>query len=165
MSQPSPFAFQESGVWQQAMTLAEQVFAKTERFPLREHAGLAASMRDSAQRLASAIAANDNDAAMSNAKMLFTQATLAARLGHMGTEDAIALLVDVEAISAALITPVQASLEAPVKEEAPKPKERRMNAKPRERSDNNKARNNKRPDKRSRDASRAGDRRAKRNAN
>lgn len=164
MNQPSPFAFQESEVWQQAMTLAEQVFAKTERFPLREHAGLAAQMRESAQRLASAIAADEKPSAMMQAKTLFTQATLAARLGHLGTEDAIALLVDVEAISATLNSPVKVTLEAPAKEYTPKPKERRMSEKPRERSDNNKPRGNKRPDKRSRDANRAGDRRTKRNA-
>ena len=81
--QPAPFAFQEAPEWQNAMTLAEQVYAKTERFPLREHVGLAASMRASAQLVASSIASANMQAAHTAAKALFTQAQSAPSLKFM----------------------------------------------------------------------------------
>jgi four helix bundle protein len=160
MSDTSPFAFQESDIWQRAMTLAEHVYAKTERFPLREHAGLAAHMREAAQKIAATIASNHFHDAQANAKMLFTQATLAARLGHLDTENALSLLVDIEALSAALPKPTPRNFgndTRPKRDEGPSRGPRRDASGPRnhDRKRNDTRRpEGKRPDKRSREAGR-----------
>ena len=184
--QPSPFSFQESDVWQKAMTLAEHVYAKTERFPLREQPGLAASLRDSAQKIASTIAAKHFGDTQSYCKTLFTQATLAARLGHLNTEDALSILEDVEALS---VTIAETKPAAPARPERSGARGGGYGKRPERRDDERKERSNysdrkprtymrvdpkaderkerkseARPDKRSRDANRAGDKRVKRNA-
>jgi four helix bundle protein len=49
--------YQNLPAWQKSMLLAEQVFEQTEKFPAREHAGLAAQLRQTVTYVASAIAA------------------------------------------------------------------------------------------------------------
>jgi four helix bundle protein len=120
--------FQDLPAWQKAMTLAEQVFAKTEAFPLREHVGLASAMRDSVQNVASHIAgasAKSNEHAIGESygnsqqalSILFTQATLAARLGYLSTDDALTMLTDLEEVERLLIG-LRHGLKTQAKEEA-----------------------------------------------
>lgn len=144
--------FQELPAWQKSLTLAEQVYAKTERFPLREHVGLAAAMRQSAQAIPSHIASasgktNDHginesySAAQQSLGALFTQATLATRLGHLSTEDAITMLEDIEEVERLIIglrhgLKVQAKEDARVEREvAQRDREIEMKAKREERSE------------------------------
>lgn len=49
-------AHRELEVWQEAMTLVEQVYALSRRFPTDEHFGLAAQLRNSAVSIPSSIA-------------------------------------------------------------------------------------------------------------
>ncbi|MBN8543487.1 MAG: four helix bundle protein [Alphaproteobacteria bacterium] len=91
--------YQNLPAWQKSMLLAEQVFEQTEQFPAREHAGLAAQLRQTATYVASAIAAASaaSDSleisefyreAQSALAELSTQLQLAERLKYVEASDA-----------------------------------------------------------------------------